>query len=239
VKTAQAADSLGTYRDLGYAIMSDVLTPEVIEALIAATRFEISGVTHSRQGKPYADRSALSNPVIANLADADVVRSLASEVLGKHAFAVRAILFDKVEGANWKVPWHQDLTIAVKERHDLEGYGPWSVKEGVPHVQPPDRVLELMVAIRLHLDDCGPENGPIRVIPGSHLSGRLKESSIDEILATSSAVELTCAKGDAILMSPLLLHASSASTRPDHRRVIHIEYASCDLDPPLEWANRI
>jgi len=45
------------------------------------------------------------------------------------------------------------VTIAVRERREAEGFGPWSEKEGVPHVQPPAEILEKMVAIRVHLDD--------------------------------------------------------------------------------------
>ena len=50
---------------------------------------------------------------------------------------VRGIYFDKRPGTNWLVAWHQDLTLALKERSEVPGWGPWSVKDGVPHVQPP------------------------------------------------------------------------------------------------------
>jgi ectoine hydroxylase-related dioxygenase (phytanoyl-CoA dioxygenase family) len=81
---------------------------------------------------------------------------------------VRAIFFDKSSGSNWLVPWHQDLTIAVASKCEAPGFGPWSVKDGIPHVQPPDELLKQMIALRLHLDDCDASNGALRVIPGSH-----------------------------------------------------------------------
>ena len=93
---------------------------------------------------------------------------------------VRAILFDKTPSANWKVVWHQDLTIAVRERGVVSGFGPWSEKEGVVHVQPPIELLERMLAVRVHLDDCGADNGPVRVLPASHRVGRLSGEAIDE-----------------------------------------------------------
>jgi hypothetical protein len=74
--------------------------------------------------------------------------------LGSVAAPVKATLFDKTPDANWLVPWHQDLTISVKERVDIDGFGPWTVKAGVLSVQPPVSILERMLAIRIHLDDC-------------------------------------------------------------------------------------
>jgi hypothetical protein len=100
---------------------------------------------------------------------------LVEPVLGDRFFAVRGILFDKIPDANWKVPWHQDVTIAVEERVEVEGFGPWSIKADVLHVQPPAEVLEHMVSVRLPLDNCDEENGALRVIHGSHLHGRIPE----------------------------------------------------------------
>lgn len=222
----------------GFAIVLNVLSHEEADRLIEDASFDDLGSTHNRQGRAYGNRHALEHPAIQSLAGSPSVARLVGSVL-PGAFAVRAILFDKVPGANWKVPWHQDWTIMVKESADVEGYGPWSVKEGLPHVQAPSEVLERMVAIRLHLDDCGPENGPLRVKPGTHLYGRVPKEEARVRSADIPEEALVCRKGDAILMSPLLLHASSPANSPNHRRVVHIEFANCDLAPPLEWAHRI
>src|SRR6185369_3454382 len=96
-------------------------------------------------------------PEAAELAKSLAIRSLVEPVVGARASVVRSLLFDKTADANWKVPWHQDLTITVKERKDVPGFGPCSIKAGVLHVQPPVRVLEKVLTLRLHLDDCGPE----------------------------------------------------------------------------------
>lgn len=148
---------------------------------------------------------------------------------------VRSILFDKTPGENWPVAWHQDLTIAVDVRQDLPGYGPWSCKEGVPHVQPPIPLLQRMVTLRVHLDPTPESNGALRVVPGSHRHGRL---SSEEVAAyhKENVLVCECAPGDVLLMSPLLLHSSQRSAEPVRRRVIHIEYArEADLDPRLQW----
>jgi hypothetical protein len=95
-----------------------------------------------RNGRIFAVRNLLDLPEISKLAESVPVRELAQAVLGDSAFAVRGILFDKIPEANWKVPWHQDVTIAVRAREDVEGFRPWSTKAGILHVQPPAHVLE-------------------------------------------------------------------------------------------------
>ncbi|MGK0184432.1 MAG: ectoine hydroxylase-related dioxygenase (phytanoyl-CoA dioxygenase family) [Verrucomicrobiales bacterium] len=125
---------------------------------------------------------------------------------------VRGILFDKTPQANWPVPWHQDLTIAVKQRADVPGYGPWTVKDGIPHVQPPLAVLESMRTIRIHLDETSVTNGALRVLPMSHLQRHLAAELLN--MDSRNEVLCKCSPGDVFVMSPLLLHASSRSVTP-------------------------
>jgi len=75
-----------------------------------------------------------------------------------------------------------------------------------------------MLAVRIHLDRADSSNGGLRVLPGTHRMGRLS--------------------GEALLMRPLLLHASSRAVDPRARRVIPIEYGNCDLDGGLAWLGR-
>lgn len=160
---------------------------------------------------------------------------LAATVLGAAARPVRGLVFDKTPAANWKVPWHQDRTIAVRRKIEVPGYGPWSVKAGVPHVQPPVHILERVVAVRLHLDDMDEDNGPLRVLPGSHRVGIMDDADIERWRASVGPIVCSAAAGDALLVRPLLLHASSPARRPRRRRVLHIEYASTELGGGLEW----
>ena len=181
-------------------------------------------------------RNLLSqSELIADLAYDSPLSSLASGLLGGNAFPVRTLLFDKVAEANWKVPWHQDTAIAVASRVELPGYAGWSEKNGVPHVHPPAEILENMLSLRLHLDDCGADNGPLRVIPMSHQSGVLDSTQIKLIRAKQSEVICCAQAGDVLAMRPLLLHASSTALSPSHRRVIHIEYAGQSLPLGLQW----
>ena len=138
---------------------------------------------------------------------------------------VRSILFDKTPSQNWPVAWHQDLTVAVDAKHEIEGYGPWSLKDGVPHVQPPVSLLEGMTTLRIHLDDTPTTNGALRVIPGSHLLGRLDSPTIKTQVSSGELI-CECQAGDILQMSPLILHASSRSQNPSRRRIIHFEFCS-------------
>ncbi len=180
-------------------------------------------------------RGLLSHPAVSEITRSPAIIEFMSHSLGGQARPVRAILFDKTGDTNWLVPWHQDLTIAVQVRHDIDGYGPWTVKDGIHHVQPPICILEQMLAIRIHLDDCDETNGALKILPGSHLGGRLDAAAIQTWRARSAETVCCLRAGDALLMRPLLLHASSRSTSGLHRRVLHIEYAACELPAPLRW----
>ncbi|MES2982035.1 MAG: phytanoyl-CoA dioxygenase family protein [Verrucomicrobiota bacterium] len=148
---------------------------------------------------------------------------------------VRSLLFDKTPQENWPVAWHQDLTIAVASEISCEGYGPWTVKDGVPHAHAPIELLQQMVTARIHLDPTHAENGALMVAQASHLLGKIPAASIPNLIS-ESAFTCICEPGDVLLMSPLLLHSSHRSTKPNRRRILHFEYAPPNaLDPRLTW----
>lgn len=220
----------------GFAILPSVFKPPEIDRLIdAVSRIAEDRGVRSRGGV-YAVRNLLevSGP-IRELAWSPMVRAIVADRLGVGAFPVRGTLFDKIAGANWLVPWHQDLTICVADRIDVPGYGPWTRKAAVHHVQPPVAVLEGMLSVRIQLDDCGESNGALRARPGTHKLGRLTAAQIAEEQRSRPSVACVASAGDVLLMRPLLVHASSAASQADHRRVIHIDYASCQLDGGLRW----
>jgi hypothetical protein len=181
-------------------------------------------------------RGLLLDEQIAALSVSPKILNLIQPHLPKRAVPVRAIYFDKTRGANWAVSWHQDLLVAVGARIDVSGFGPWSMKEGIIHVQPPIELLEQMLTLRLHLDDADGSNGALRVLPGSHRLGQLSSERIDGLSTAGEAVLCEIAAGGALLMRPLLLHSSSRCTRAAHRRVIHIEYAGFALPEGLHWS---
>ena len=216
----------------GFAIVPDVLSPECCDELLAA----FASVQDVGGNRAASMRNVLRRvPPVRALCESPPVLPLMQSVLGAACFPVRAILFDKTPDANWKVTWHQDLTIAVQEEREAEGFGPWSVKDGVTHVQPPVRVLEPMLTLRLHLDDCDENNGPLRVLRGSHQSGKLSSVEIQKWRERQAEEVCLSPRGGALLMRPLLLHASSQAKTPRHRRVLHIEWANEKLPHGLHW----
>jgi hypothetical protein len=219
----------------GFAVQQHILSGSQVDQLIDAVHGRQDGNGLQRRGKVFAVRNLLDLAEIRELAESKPISELAQAALGDSAFPVRGILFDKIPEANWKVPWHQDVTIAVQERVETEGFGPWSTKAGILHVQPPVAVLEGMISIRLHLDKCDESNGALQVIPKSHRLGRILEGDIPTVLARSRPKVCAVERGGALLMRPLLLHASSASEAPTHRRVIHLDFAAKQLRPPLKW----
>ena len=224
----------------GFAIVPGVLGPTEIAGLLISLENLGESDSIRKRGGIFAVRNLLDvSPQVRALAESPRVREIVASILGAQAFPVRGILFDKTPDANWKVPWHQDLTIAVAEKKEVDGFGPWSTKAGVLHVQPPAQVLENMLSIRIHLDPCGADNGALKVIPRSHCHGRIGETDIAQIVSENSIAVCAVEAGDALLMRPLLLHASSASATPVHRRVVHIDFAASKLPDGLKWMSEM
>lgn len=148
--------------------------------------------------------------------------------LGVGFFRVRTIVFDKTPDANWGVPPHRDTTICVQQKVDVAGFGPWSVKAGVPHVQPPSEVLDSMVTIRVHLDDATRDTGGLLVWPGSH---KMEE----QVWSHEDAVQCEAKAGDVLFMRPRLVHASGKMIISGRRRIVHIELANRELPGRLDW----
>lgn len=232
-----------SYRAAGFAIVPSCLGSATVENLIHVTELARLQTTSKEAVANTRGVYALRNlvdavPETRELMSLPQVVDLVSSILGANAFMVRSTLFDKTDGANWGVFWHQDLSIAVKERHEVSGYHAWTRKAGVLCVQPPSEVMSKILAVRLHLDDCGAENGALKVLPGTHHS-RLTTDRIEAVSGTATEVVCEVPRGGALLMNPLLLHASSPMLRLGHRRVIHFEFATDELPAPLEWRYRI
>ena len=157
------------------------------------------------------------------------------QLLASTPRAVQCTYFEKDRLRNWLVSLHQDLSIPVAQRVEALGWQGWSLKQGQWFVQAPPTVLASLVAVRLHLDPCGPEDGPLRVLCGTHLHG-----VIDAELAPGwrqRAAEQTCVAhvGDVVCMRPLLLHASSKATGTSRRRVLHFVFGPASLPNGLRW----
>jgi len=184
-------------------------------------------------------RNLLDMQMIRELACSEPIRTLAATVLGDSCFAVRAIFFDNPAEVPSKAPFHQGISIGVKSRKEAPGFAGWTVKGGVPHVQPPPEILEGMVSVRLHVDDSRSDNAPLKIFRGTHRKGRLSALQIEEIVRAETPVECRVPAGAALMIRPLILHGMSAPLNATHRRVIHLDYAAEDLPYGLEWNQRV
>jgi ectoine hydroxylase-related dioxygenase (phytanoyl-CoA dioxygenase family) len=218
----------------GFAVVPEILPSTLVGSLIAAAEPLLAALPPGPRG---GVRELLAvMPAARKLAASPVLRRWVEPVLGADCVAVGGTLFDKADGRNWKVPYHQDITIRTKQRVELPGFGPWWEKNGVPHTWPPAAVVERMLAVRVHLDECGPENGPLRVLPGTHRDGILSGDEIDTRRDRGPEVACHLPRGGMLAVRPLLLHASSVAVNPSRRRVLHIEFAAAGALPDgLDW----
>jgi ectoine hydroxylase-related dioxygenase (phytanoyl-CoA dioxygenase family) len=151
----------------------------------------------------------------------------------------RSIYFNKSPQNNWSVLWHQDHTLSVQEKFDDPEYSPWSVKEGIHHVQPPIAILNNMVTARLHLDDCNEQNGALKVIPRSHDKGVLGRYDINDIIQRNEPTICSAKKGDLLLIKPLILHSSNSSLNNQARRILHLEFLTSIPDKRVKLYHQI
>lgn len=218
------------YEQHGYYLIENALDRNEVHALINAlsvfeTELNNYGVRNLMNKTPQIRRLANSAPLLP----------IAQKILGAEAKPVRSVFFDKVPDANWNVAWHQDTSIALKSKQDIPGFGPWSEKQGVIHVEPPVEYLANTLTLRVHLDIANRETGVLRVVPATHQNGRIASREIMDVVECSEVVECNANPGDILLMSPLLFHSSRKAATPSHRRIIHIEYSALTLPEPLEW----
>lgn len=171
---------------------------------------------------------AISNPDGA-------LMTLAMQLLGPAARAVRAILFDKTEEANWSVAWHQDRKIAVRERREIAGFGPWSVKDGVQHVEPPFEIMRDMITMRAHLDECGKGSAPLVIALGSHLLGRLPATGIADVVSPLPVAHCLADTGDVWVYATPIVHASERTRSAARRRVLQVDICARELPEGLAW----
>ena len=211
----------------GAQLFEAVLTPDELEQLSLA-------IAPIDRGEP-GHRLASLGPIARWVATGSAAGQIATKLIGPEAVAVRAILFDKNPSANWTLGWHQDRTIAVEARADLSGFGPWTVKGGIPHVEPPFAMIERMLTMRLHLDSVDEDNAPLLISPGTHLLGKLSEAQLAGAVEDHGVRQCLAKAGDVWVYRTPIVHASARSVSNRRRRVLQIDYSAEQLPPPLHW----
>jgi hypothetical protein len=225
---AQLASSAPTLTDHGAQLFARVLADHEIVAL----RDEAYAGRTIRGGRRIYRAGALLYDLLSR---SGAIGAVAARFLGDEVKPVRVLMFDKTPQSNWSVAWHQDRAITVSERRDAPGFGPWSVKDGHAHVAPPMEVLDRMVTVRAHIDDCGLDNAPLLAALGSHRLGRVGASQAEGVALEHQVLTCMARSGDVWVYSTPILHASEPSRSSGHRRVLQVDYAGFDLPCGLHW----
>lgn len=217
--------------DEGYSITEHIFDRRDMEAICHA--IDAAEVPKTKAGA----RHLLRVPAVRSLAVHSALVQLAGKFIGAPAAPYRATLFDKSAASNWLVAWHQDTALPLNQHAADPAWGPWSNKGGVLHAIAPASALETVVALRVHLDDSTPTNGPLRVLPDTHRAGVLPHDEIQRLADGIRPIECVAESGGVVAMRPLLVHASSKARDTQPRRVLHIEYAtSVHLGAGIELA---
>ena len=218
---------MASFFENGYLIAENVFERSEMESFI-----ERLGVLNAEPERP-GYRHLMADNAVRRLANDPRLTELVENISGKRMVPFKATLFNKAGKANWLVAWHQDTALPVVRPPSFDEWGTAAIKDGITFCQAPTRALRQIVAIRVHIDDSVADNGPLRVIPGSHIE-RLSDKEIDRAVTKGPQVTCTVAKGGVIAMSPLIVHASSKCISDRPRRVLHIEYA-----PALELSDGV
>lgn len=217
------------FEEKGFELIDNLVAIDELRQLKnEAARIEIKGGGIRNAEKKF--------PIVKHLVESEKLTSIASAYLAGAVRHVRSIVFVKSLANNWLVSWHQDKTVAVTKKFNDPGWGPWSLKDGVLHVQPPIDVLQQMITIRIHLDASTASNGCLKVMPGSHKEGVMSQEFIDQYSKTHCEIVCSAPEGSALLMRPHLLHASNKASNPGQRRVLHMEFSSYALPAGISWA---
>lgn len=219
----RSGDRQTLQRDLeeqGFAVLPAVFSSGEIIALLVA----LADLTQGNHGAGI--RHVLHHPTVHMIAHDRRLMGIAQSILGIAAFPFRGTFFNKSPDSNWLIAWHQDTALPLREKREMPGWGPWSVKQGVAYAHAPAAALQQVLALRLHLDDSARENGPLRVLAGTHHMGVLSDDQVAQLAKERSPFECVVAKGAVLAMRPLIVHASSKSVSQEPRRVLHIEYAA-------------
>ncbi len=223
----------------GFQLHSNLFSPATVAQWLTICNETLAvdspGVqARSSHGHIYAARNLIELiPEVATVWQIPPLLTLLRSVLGDDFGLVRALFFDKPPERTWNLPWHKDTAIAVKQHvAESSAFSRPTTKAGVPHVIADDDVLREMLTLRIHLDEVTDENGPLRVIPGSHVSSDSVGVGFDH------AVTIHAKAGDVLAMRPLISHASGPSLAGTkrHRRILHLEFAASERLPDgYEW----
>jgi len=224
------------FEQKGFSIINSIYSSEEIEAIGKFIDAQNSqNATFRKSEDLFAIRQFLKElPEIKSLVFNEKLKSVIKSIAGEDYFIVKSIYFDKPEKSNWFVAYHQDLTISVDKKENIEGFGPWTSKHNQFAVQPTLDILENIFTIRIHLDETDENNGALKVVDQSHSKNIYRPETINWKIEKESFCNVKA--GSIMLMKPLLLHGSNRTSNNKRRRVIHIEFSNKTLPKPIKWS---
>ncbi|MBV7539819.1 phytanoyl-CoA dioxygenase family protein [Acidovorax sp. sic0104] len=237
--SAPASGAAGRLEAQGFLLVPDVLQPAECSALAIDVQAGLHPAGGSKACTPSASggqRNLLEQRWCQDLARRLQQLPALTGLIPASLVAVQCTYFEKTPARNWLVPLHQDLSIPVAERVGARVLQGWSEKDGALFVQPPASVLQELLAVRLHLDPCHADDGPLRVVPASHHQGVLAPATARAVRASAGELACHADAGTVLLMRPLLLHASSKATGGSRRRVLHFVFGPRQLPCGLRWS---
>jgi phytanoyl-CoA hydroxylase len=229
-------DQVQSYRRDGYLVIENVLSAtelenlrRVVEVLVEASR-SVTAHDHVYDLEPSHTPEEPRvrrikephdvHPAFREIAFSKRIADILTPLIG----TTSGIRFQtgklnmKSAGHGAAVEWHQDWAFYPHTNDDL-------------------------LAIGLYLDDCGPENGPLMVIPGSHTWPILDHhvdgvfcGAIDPSTANidfSKAVALTGKAGNMTIHHVRMVHGSALNTSGRPRRLLLFQYTAVDAFPLL------
>jgi len=218
-----------TYREKGYLLLPEYLSPSEVETLRAAVDGISAGNTRARHDSARVEMEpdqppegtrvrriyepCTFDPTFRSLSEADRVLESVCDLIGPDVSFHYSKVNMKPPSIGSVVEWHQDLA-----------YYPLSNPDSL--------------AVLFYLDDADGRNGCLQVIPGTedraildHSRGGYFQGRITEPLDDSDAVPLEGKAGAAIFLHALTPHASIANTSDRPRRTLILSYRAADAYP--------
>ncbi|MGO1117561.1 phytanoyl-CoA dioxygenase family protein [Rhodovibrionaceae bacterium A322] len=223
------------YQRDGYLVVKDVIDPPTLarlRLLIDEFRQRSRSVMRSdavfdvgpQHSAEVPQLRRIKDPVKQHPAFDDLMRSpalvdIVAELLGGTARFDHSKLNFKPARGSARIEWHQDWAFYPHTNDDL-------------------------LAVGVMIEDCTLENGPLKVIPGSHLgpiydhhldgvfSGGIAEERLSDLV--DQAVTLTAPAGSISLHHVRTLHASSDNRSDKERPLLLYSYSAVDAFPVFQ-----
>ena len=207
--------------ELGYLVLPAVMDPQWLAELRETTQ-RLLDLEGDQAGAEF--RTEPGSDRLANLVD----KGVCFERLVSHPRLLEAV--EQVLGPDWKLS-------SLNYRAALPGQGLQPLHCDMGQVADA-RGYAVFNSVWL-LDDFTPDNGPTRLVPGTHRSGRLPHEVLADPLAPHPDEIVTLGRaGDVVLTNASVWHGGTVNRSARPRRSLHGFYVRGDL-PQQQYQKRL